>query len=66
MTVSQVQSVDLREVFFPIFRGLEEVSTAEAVADTVSVPTPILPGEQEVSTTVSIVFYMSSGSSEED
>jgi uncharacterized protein YggE len=65
MTVSQVQSVDLREVFFPIFRGLEEVSTAEA-ADSVSLPTPILPGEQEVSTTVSIVFYMSSGSSEED
>jgi uncharacterized protein len=61
MTVSQVQSVDLREIFFPIFRGLEEVSIAEAAA-----PTPILPGEQEVSTTVSIVFYMSNGSSEED
>jgi uncharacterized protein YggE len=65
MTLSEVQSVDLKEVFFPIFRGLEEVSTAEA-ADTVSVPTQILPGEQEVSTTVSIVFYMSNGSSEED
>jgi uncharacterized protein YggE len=66
MTVSQVQSVDLNEVFFPIFRGgLEEVSTAGA-ADNVSLPTQILPGEQEVSTTVSIVFYMSNGSSEED
>jgi uncharacterized protein len=66
MTVSEVQSVDLREVFFPIFRGLEEVSTAGAAADSVSLPTQILPGEQEVSTTVSIVFYMSNGSSEED
>ena len=65
MTVSQVQSVDLNEVFFPIFRGgLEEVSAA-GVADNVSPPTQILPGEQEVSTTVSIVFYMSNGSSEE-
>ena len=66
MTVSEVQSVDLTEVFFPIFRGLEEFSTAGAVADSVSVPTQILPGEQEVSTTVSIVFYLNNASSEED
>jgi uncharacterized protein len=65
MTLSEVQSVDLSEVFFPIFRGLEEVSTAEAAAS-VAVPTQILPGEQEVSTTVSIVFYMSNGSSEDE
>jgi uncharacterized protein len=66
MTVSGVQSVDLKEVFFPIFRGgLEQVSTAGA-AENASVPTQILPGEQEVSTTVSIVLYISNGSSGED
>lgn len=66
MTLSGVHSVDLNEVFFPIFRGgLEEFSTA-AAPDTISSPTQILPGEQEVSTTVNIVFHMSDGSSEGD
>jgi uncharacterized protein len=66
MTVSGVQSVDLNEVFFPIFRGgLEQFSTAGA-PENVSPPTQILPGEQEVSTTVRIVFYMNNGSSEVD
>jgi uncharacterized protein YggE len=37
--------------------GLQEGSAA--VADSVSAPTQILPGEQEVSTTVNIVFYIS-------
>jgi uncharacterized protein len=61
--VFEVKSVDLNEVIFPIFRaGPEELSTAGATAN-VAVPTQILPGEQEVSTTVSIVFYMSSRSS---
>ena len=66
MTVSGVQSADLNEVLFPIFRGgLEQFSTAGA-PENVSPPTQILPGEQEVSTTVRLVFYMSNGSSEVD
>jgi uncharacterized protein len=66
MAVSGVQSVDLNEVFFPIFRGgLEQFSTAGA-AENVFPPTQILPGEQEVSTTVSIVFYMIDASTQGD
>jgi uncharacterized protein len=66
MTVSGVQSVDLNEVFFPIFRGgLEQFSTAGA-PENISPPTQILAGEQEVSTTVRIVFSMTNGSSEVD
>ena len=61
--VSEVKSVDLNEVIFPVFRvGPEEVSTAGATTS-VPVPTQILPGEQEVSTTVSIVFYIGDGGS---
>jgi uncharacterized protein YggE len=57
-SISQVQSVNLNEVFFPLFRsGVEEFSAAGA-QENVPVPTPILPGEQDVSTTVSVVYYM--------
>ena len=66
MSLSEVQSVDLNEVFFPVFRsGVEEFSTA-GVPDNVPVPTPILPGEQDVSTTVSIVFYMTNARPQAD
>lgn len=59
MTVSGVQSATLNPIDFPIFSvGLREGAAAEA-ADSVSAPTPILPGQQEVSTTVNVVFYMS-------
>jgi uncharacterized protein len=58
MTVSGVESATIDPIDFPVFRvGLEEGSAA--VADSVSAPTQILPGEQEVSTTVSVVFYIS-------
>lgn len=58
MTVSGVESATIDPIDFPVFRvGLQEGSAA--VADSVSAPTQILPGEQEVSTTVNIVFYIS-------
>lgn len=53
MTVSGIKSINLNEVYFPIFsRGLD---SAEESGDAA---TPILPGEQEVSMTVNTVFYM--------
>jgi len=62
MTVSGVQSISLNDVYFPIYsktydRGLMTTG-AEAGA-----PTPIMPGEQDISTTVSAVFYISGGNS---
>lgn len=65
MTISGVQSATLNPIDFPIYSiGLREDAAAEA-ADSVSAPTPILPGQQEVSTTVNVVFYMSTeGSSD--
>ncbi len=45
--------------------GVEEFSTAGA-PDNVPVPTPILPGEEDVSTTVSIVFYMTNARPQAD
>jgi uncharacterized protein len=58
MTITGVESVHLDDVYFPIFSlGLREAAVAEA--DTISSPTPILPGQQEVSTMVNIIFYIS-------
>ncbi|MDQ3888410.1 MAG: SIMPL domain-containing protein [Thermoproteota archaeon] len=58
MTVSGVQSATINPLDFPVFRvGFQEGSAA--AADSVSAPTQILPGEQEVSITVSVVFYIS-------
>jgi uncharacterized protein len=57
MAVSGVESAIINPVDFPIFSvDLREGSPAGA--DSVSAPTQILPGQQEVSTTVSVVFYM--------
>jgi uncharacterized protein len=56
MTVSGVESVTINPIDFPVF-SLQEGSIG--AADTVSVPTQILPAQQEVSTTVSVVFYIS-------
>lgn len=56
MKVSGVHSISVNEVYFPIFsRGFDAAAQESAV-------TPILPGEQEVTTTVSTVFFMSSNS----
>lgn len=57
MTVSGVESVSINPIDFPVF-SLQE-SSFGAAADTVSAPTQILPAQQEVSTTVSVVFYIS-------
>jgi uncharacterized protein len=57
MTVSGVESATLYPIDFPVFNvGVREGSAAGA--DSVSVPTQILPGQQEVSTTVNVVFYI--------
>src|ERR687891_324082 len=57
MTVSGVQSATINPPDFPVFSV--DLQEGSAAADTVSAPTQILPGEQEVSTTVSVVFYIS-------
>jgi uncharacterized protein len=60
MTVSGIQSATINPIDFPVFSvGLRE----GAGADSVSAPTQILPGQQEISTTVSVVFYISTESS---
>jgi uncharacterized protein YggE len=57
MTISGVQSATLNPIDFPIFSvGLREGSAADA--SSVSAPTQILPGQQEVSTTVNVVFFL--------
>jgi uncharacterized protein YggE len=61
MTVSGVQSATIDPIHFPVF-SVDLQETSAAVADSVSAPTQILPGEQEVSTTVSVVFYISAES----
>src|ERR671915_190247 len=58
MTVSGVQSATINPPDFPVF-SVDLQEGAAAAADSVSAPTQILPGEQEVSTTVSVVFYIS-------
>jgi uncharacterized protein YggE len=57
MTVSGVQSATINPPDFPVFSV--DLQEGAAAADTVSAPTQILPGEQEVSTTVGVVFYIS-------
>ena len=58
MTVSGVESATINPLDFPVFSlGFQEGSAA--AADSVSAPAQILPGEQEVSITVSVVFYIS-------
>ncbi|AFU58662.1 protein of unknown function DUF541 [Candidatus Nitrososphaera gargensis Ga9.2] len=51
-TISGVQSIHLNDVNFPIFYGRSALSES-AVSST-----PIMPGEQQVSTSVTVVFYM--------
>ena len=56
MTVSGVESATINPIDFPVY----SVSLQEgAGADSISAPTQILPGQQEVSTTVNVVFYIS-------
>jgi hypothetical protein len=58
MVVSGVESAIINPIDFPVFSvGLREGSAAGA--ESVPAPTQILPRQQEVSTTVSVVFYIS-------
>ena len=54
MEVSGVKSVNLNDVFFPVFSRGFDASLGGSAADT-----QLLPGEQEVSTTLNVVYYMS-------
>jgi uncharacterized protein YggE len=58
MTISGVQSATLNPIDFPVY-SVDLREGAAAQAESVSAPTPILTGQQEVSTTVSVVFYLS-------
>jgi uncharacterized protein len=53
MQVSGVQSANLNDVYFPIYYGKSDAGLMSSGA-----PTQILPGEQEISTSVSVVFYI--------
>lgn len=52
MTVSGIKSLNLNDVYFPVFRGLDSAVAEEGG----SAGTPIMPGEHEVSMTVNAVF----------
>ncbi|MEO9319965.1 MAG: SIMPL domain-containing protein [Nitrososphaera sp.] len=54
MAVSGVQSVNLNDVYFPIYSA--RVDHAAGLAAT---PTPIQAGQQDITTNVSVVFYFS-------
>ena len=57
MEITGVLSINLNDVYFPIFsRGAFDLSEAA---------TPILPGEQELTNTVNVVYTMSDGSTTE-
>jgi uncharacterized protein YggE len=62
ITVIGVQSISLNDVYFPIFyKNLDQAAPAGSGA-----PTPILPTEQEVTTTVNMVFYLKNNMTSED
>jgi uncharacterized protein len=66
LTVSGVQSISLNDVYFPYYAKSLDTGVRESAA---GAPTQIMPGEQDVSTTVSAVFYFSNtlmGSSPEN
>ncbi|HJU34327.1 MAG TPA: SIMPL domain-containing protein [Nitrososphaera sp.] len=57
-TITGVASATINPVDFPVFTvGLREAAAAGA-SDSVSAPTQILPGQQEVSTTVNVIYYI--------
>ena len=57
MQVSGVQSVNLNDVYFPVY----SVNYPSAKMAEMNAPTPIVSGPQDVSTTVNIVYYLSGG-----
>jgi uncharacterized protein YggE len=56
MTVSGVESATINLIDFPVFSL--DLREGSALAESASAPTQILPGQQEVSTTVNVVFYI--------
>jgi uncharacterized protein len=59
MTITGVSSAEINPIDFPIYTvSLREATGTGEAADAVSAPTQILPGQQEVSTTVNVVFYI--------
>lgn len=62
MAVAGVESATINPIDFPVFSiDLQEASATGAAS--VPAPTQILPGQQEVSTTVNVVFYINTESS---
>ncbi|MGH7909089.1 MAG: SIMPL domain-containing protein [Thermodesulfobacteriota bacterium] len=53
MNITGVKSINLNDVYFPIFN--EKFASADAG---VAGSTPILPGEQEISMTVQVTYFM--------
>jgi uncharacterized protein YggE len=59
MTITGVSSAEINPIDFPIYTvSLRDAAGAGEAAGAVSAPTQILPGQQEVSTTVKVVFYI--------
>ena len=59
MTITGVSSAEINPIDFPIYTvSLRDAAGAGEAAGAVSAPTQILPGQQEVSTTVNVVFYI--------
>lgn len=64
MGVTGVASATINPIEFPVYSvNLREATDGGGSAANFAVPTQILPGEQEVSTSVSVVFYMGPDSS---
>lgn len=57
MAVTGVESAIINPIDFPIF-SVDLRESSAAGTGSVPAPTQILPGQQEVSTTVNVVFYM--------
>jgi uncharacterized protein YggE len=57
MHISGVQSVNLNDVFFPIYS--KAINYVQGAPSTSGSSTPVQPGQQDVSTNVGVVFYIS-------
>ena len=60
MQITGVQSINLNDAYFPVYGRGFDAAVGEAA------PTPIMPGEQEISSSVHVVFVMGNGTSAEE
>ncbi len=61
MAITGVASATINPVEFPVFSvDLREATAGGSASNGLAAPTQILPGQQEVSTTVTVVFYIGS------